>query len=237
MPFQKFYILLSLKDDMKKSNLKSIPLYLLSGLIGGTISYGIFKNNLENKISNLYEAEAKKFRVDVNIEGIDSTFNFSDHKKFISDNEDDYYSNKEGFAYFYENTEEKESENSPYKDIFGQKYTYSITGDNRSPQKLRITYYDGTQTNSVSIDLSEEDEIMNIYMSDNQNNTNVWIRKDFFRGNFKYENVDKEGAKKLYNHFQTEFLKFKKEHELEKLIKNYEPRFELKKKNMDKNLN
>ncbi|HKL23137.1 MAG TPA: hypothetical protein VJ895_00120, partial [Candidatus Nanoarchaeia archaeon] len=69
---------------------------------------------------------------------------------------------------------------------------------------------------------------------DNENNTDVWIRKNYL-GKFEYENVDEMGAKKLYDYFQTEFLKFKQEHDLEKRIKNYQPVFELTKKNVNNN--
>jgi hypothetical protein len=217
---------------MKKFNLKNIPIYLLSGLVGGTISYGIFNNNLEKKVSKFYEKESKKFRVDVNIEGTDSAFNFSDYKKFISSNKDNYYSTKEGFIYIFEDIEKERRENSIYENKYGQEYTYSITGNETKPQNLRITYYDKYYKNYASIVASENDEIINIYLSDNENNTNVCIRKNYF-GEFEYENVDEEGAKKLYDYFQTEFLKFKKEHNLEKKIKNYQPIFKLTKKNID----
>src|SRR6056297_3431071 len=151
---------------MKKYNMKKIPIYLLAGLIGGTISYGIFNNNLEKKVSELYEKEAKKFRVDVNIEGADKSFHFSDHKKFISGNKDTYYETKQGFTYVFEDIEKENRENSVYKNRYGQEYNYGITHDKDKPQNLRITYYDKYFKNSASIDASEKDEITNIYLSD-----------------------------------------------------------------------
>ncbi len=219
---------------MKKSNLKKFPVYILAGLIGGSMSYGIFQNNLEKKVSKLYERESKKFRVDVDIGCTDSIFNFSDYEKFVSGNKDNYYSNKQGFTYVFEDIEEETRENSFYKNRFGQEYTYSINQNPSSPQNLRIMYFDKHHKNSVYLEASEDNQIEKIYMNDGKNNTDIWIRKNYF-GKFEYENVDEEGAKKLYDYFQTEFLKFKKEHELEKLIKNYEPKFELTKKNINKN--
>jgi len=216
-----------------KINSKS--LIFLAGMGLGLVGvYTLFNSNLEKKVAKLYEKERSKFEVNVNIQGVDSVYNFSREEKFQSDNPTGYYSTKQGFNYKAEDLVSIPSE--AIDKMIGQKYSYSVeTGLvlSKSPQRLAIDYYtnDIFPGSNAIICASEKDIINYLFISDRLNNTQLNIYRSS-SGELEFENINKEGAIKLFDYYQTEFLNFKNQNKINEKLKEYSPKFELIKRNV-----
>lgn len=151
---------------------------------------------------------------------------------------EDYLITKEGFTFKISNLEFREKFPSApplrlFHDAYGQEFSYEIRCENENVMEtLEIDYHNKDILASARVVIKDgwhNSEPNIIYIFDSANNTNVQIQKDrkgkiSFTGNL----ITQEIATDLYNEFSAVYASFRKYPELNKQIRNYTPKLEIR---------
>ncbi|MFH1072853.1 MAG: hypothetical protein V1743_05480 [Nanoarchaeota archaeon] len=233
-------------QDLCRKLAKPVAIPLIAGAIGGYIASELTS---AERIRHLSEKEARKFRVEFHLSGNRDSLHipdtFSRNEKFMA-GEPEYrpssLDTKIGFRFEAEEVVEKKTDPS-LPDIglssgkYGTAYAFSISKFFHDPpeQTLIISYYCGGIFGSSSVFITDKDNDLIpdlIWIHDQVNNTEIWIRRnmqDLFsaKSHLTYENINEEGAKKLFDLYTAEYLRFRETYDIEQRIHDYTPKLEI----------
>ncbi|NQU98963.1 hypothetical protein HQ533_05880 [Candidatus Woesearchaeota archaeon] len=217
-----------------------MPLALVIGYIAANITLKQrVDSRIEEIIGEFYEKEAKKFRSEFVLIGPDYEVpdSFSVNETFQPahpETLDNYLLSKVGFKMEIQNLKFVErGTDMPnlgmFYDKYGTDYTFEVNNfsEDNAIEKLIIGHYEKNLTSVVLITDENHDEIPDrICVFDYVNNTDITITRNR-DGILEYENINEEGAKRLFDMYTYEYQTFKKEFRVDERIFEYEPKLEI----------
>ncbi|MBI2105427.1 hypothetical protein HYT56_01155 [Candidatus Woesearchaeota archaeon] len=214
---------MNLKDKLR-SNLPIVLVAGFSGMLGGYLETHLtLERKVEKLVPEQFRRELGEFKATFNFYGnFDPAGLYSGNEKFAAGTiPANYWETRVGFQYRTGSVEE----------LIGTNYNFSIkSGLMRGAREiLSITNYDGDilGTSIVIYDEDHDNIPDDISIKDEKNNTEISIERNK-SGTFVFDNVDEEGARKIFDYYLMVFQQFKRDNNIDERIASWRPKLEVK---------